>query len=71
MWRGMDGATAVSNTFRRASPPSLLEYVPLADPLKISRLRLRNLSGRARRLSVTVYVEWVLGASRGGGARRS
>ena len=46
----------------------LLEYVPLADPLKISRLRLRNLSGRARRLSVTAYVEWVLGASRGAAA---
>ncbi len=46
----------------------LLEYVPLADPLKISRLRLRNISGRARRLSVTAYVEWVLGASRGAGA---
>ena len=26
----------------------LLEYVPLADPLKISRLRMRNLSGRTR-----------------------
>ncbi len=46
----------------------LLEYVPLADPLKISRLRLRNLSGRTRRLSVTAYVEWVLGASRAAAA---
>ncbi|HXQ46788.1 MAG TPA: hypothetical protein VN806_09240 [Caulobacteraceae bacterium] len=46
----------------------LLEYVPLADPLKISRLKLRNLSGRARRLSVTAYVEWVLGAARAAGA---
>ena len=46
----------------------LLEYVPLADPLKISRLKLRNLSGRARRLSVTAYVEWVLGATRAAGA---
>ena len=43
----------------------LLEYVPLADPLKISRLTLRNASGRTRRLSVTAYVEWVLGAARG------
>ena len=43
----------------------LLEYVPLADPLKISRLRLRNVSRRYRRLSVTAYVEWVLGAARG------
>ncbi|MGZ5913525.1 MAG: GH36-type glycosyl hydrolase domain-containing protein, partial [Reyranella sp.] len=43
----------------------LLESVSLVDPVKISRLKLRNLSGRARRLSVTCYVEWVLGASRG------
>ncbi|WP_426011359.1 GH36-type glycosyl hydrolase domain-containing protein [Caulobacter sp. DWR2-3-1b2] len=46
----------------------LLEYVPLADPLKISRLKLRNLTGRARRLSVTAYVEWVLGPSRAAAA---
>jgi cyclic beta-1,2-glucan synthetase len=43
----------------------LLQYVPPADPVKISRLVLRNVSGRPRRLSVTGYVEWVLGASRG------
>jgi cyclic beta-1,2-glucan synthetase len=46
----------------------LLESVSLVDPVKISRLKLRNLSGRARRLSVTCYVEWVLGASRGAAA---
>ncbi len=43
----------------------LLQYVPLADPIKISRLILRNLSGKPRRLSVTAYAEWVLGTSRG------
>ena len=37
---------------------------PTGDPIKISRLTLMNLSGRARRLSVTAYVEWVLGPSR-------
>lgn len=42
----------------------LLQYVPLSDPIKISRLTLRNLSGRRRRLSVTSYAELVLGASR-------
>jgi cyclic beta-1,2-glucan synthetase len=42
----------------------LLEFVPLEDPIKISRLTLRNATSRARRLSVTAYVEWVLGASR-------
>jgi len=43
----------------------LLQYVALGDPIKISRLTLRNLSGRSRRLSVTAYVEWVLGLARG------
>jgi cyclic beta-1,2-glucan synthetase len=43
----------------------LLMYVPLADPIKISRLKLRNMTNRRRRISVTTYVEWVLGASRG------
>ncbi len=46
----------------------LLEYVPLADPIKISRLTLHNLSGMPRRLSVTAYAEWVLGTSRGASA---
>ncbi len=46
----------------------LLEYVPLADPIKISRLTLRNSSRRTRRLSVTAYAEWVLGASRSAAA---
>ncbi len=43
----------------------LLHFVPLADPLRVSRLRLTNLSGRRRRLSITAYAEWVLGAARG------
>jgi cyclic beta-1,2-glucan synthetase len=42
----------------------LLQYVPLEGSIKISRLRLTNESGRARSLSVTAYVEWILGASR-------
>jgi cyclic beta-1,2-glucan synthetase len=43
----------------------LLQYVALADPVKISRLKLRNDSAVARRLSVTAYAEWVLGTLRG------
>jgi cyclic beta-1,2-glucan synthetase len=43
----------------------LLQFVPPEDPIKISRLTLENRSGKSRRLSVTAYVEWVLGASRG------
>jgi cyclic beta-1,2-glucan synthetase len=46
----------------------LLQYVPLDDPIKISRLTIRNTSGRRRRLSVTAYVEWVLGPSRSASA---
>ena len=36
-------------------------YVALDAPVKFSVLRLRNASGRTRRLSATSYVEWVLG----------
>src|SRR5208282_5243729 len=42
----------------------LLVYVPMGDAIKISRLQLQNKSGRARTLSVTAYVEWVLGTER-------
>ncbi len=42
----------------------LVQYVPIDGPIKISRLTLTNRSNRARRLSVTAYVEWVLGPSR-------
>jgi cyclic beta-1,2-glucan synthetase len=43
----------------------LLQYVPLADPIKISRVTVRNLSAAPRRLSLTAYAEWVLGSFRG------
>ncbi|MGH8316016.1 MAG: glycosyl transferase, partial [Steroidobacterales bacterium] len=46
----------------------LLQFVPLADSIKISRLTIENHSGRSRRLSVTAYVEWALGVSRSGSA---
>jgi cyclic beta-1,2-glucan synthetase len=46
----------------------LLQFVPRLDSLKISRLTIRNLSDRRRRLSVTAFVEWVLGLSRGASA---
>ena len=46
----------------------LLQFVPSADPIKISRLTLRNNSGRVRRLSITGYAEWVLGSSRSASA---
>jgi len=43
----------------------LLQYVPIRDSIKISRLVLQNRSARTRRLSVTAFAEWVLGSSRG------
>jgi cyclic beta-1,2-glucan synthetase len=46
----------------------LLVYVPMQDPIKISRLKLHNISGRRRTLSVTAYVEWVLGSERAASA---
>jgi cyclic beta-1,2-glucan synthetase len=39
-------------------------YVDLNAPVKFSVLRVRNDSGRLRRLSATAYVEWVLGDDR-------
>ena len=46
----------------------LLQFVPLDAPVKISRLTIRNESGRTRHLSVTSYVDWVLGSTRSGSA---
>ncbi|WP_413728522.1 GH36-type glycosyl hydrolase domain-containing protein [Sodalis sp. RH19] len=43
---------------------TLLQYVPLEDSIKISRLTIRNLSDQTLHLSVSAYVEWVLGTSR-------
>ena len=42
----------------------LLQFAAPDDPVKISRLTLKNVAGRSRKLSVVAYVEWVLGASR-------
>jgi cellobiose phosphorylase len=41
----------------------LLQCVPTADSIKLSRLRISNGSARVRRLSITAYVEWALGAN--------
>jgi cyclic beta-1,2-glucan synthetase len=42
----------------------LLVFVPQEDPVKVTRLRLENRSGRQRDVTVTVYVEWTLGPQR-------
>jgi cyclic beta-1,2-glucan synthetase len=36
-------------------------FVDLEAPIKFSTLKVRNISGRARKLSATGFVEWVLG----------
>ncbi|HEX6731939.1 MAG TPA: glucoamylase family protein, partial [Pyrinomonadaceae bacterium] len=46
----------------------LLMFVPLDSPVKIMKLRLRNRSGRKRRLSLTAYLELVLGTQRANSA---
>ena len=43
----------------------LLAFVSCDDPVKIVRLRLRNLRPQTRRITVTYYAEWLLGALRG------
>ncbi len=43
----------------------LLQYVAQDDPIKISRLTVRNTSGRTRRFTLTGYVEWLLAPPRG------
>jgi cyclic beta-1,2-glucan synthetase len=42
----------------------LLEFVPLKDAIKISRLRVANTTKQARRLSLTHFADWSLGQLR-------
>ena len=42
----------------------LTVFVAHDAPVKVCRLRLRNTTRRARRLTATGYVEWVLGEQR-------
>ena len=46
----------------------LVQFVSSSDPVKISCLELENRSSRSRRISVTAYLEWVLGSSRAANA---
>ncbi len=55
------------STFEHAADgieSTLRVFVAIDAPVKFSMLTLRNRSGRVRRLSVTGYVEWVLGDER-------
>ena len=58
---GTASATASSSTPRTASRSELWVYVAIDAPVKFSVLKVRNDSGRPRRLSATGYCEWVLG----------
>ena len=40
---------------------NLTQFVPLEDPIKISRLKIKNTSDEPRQLSITHYLDWVLG----------
>lgn len=46
----------------------LVQFMPADDPVKLGHLRLENRTSRSRRISVTAYVEWVLGSSRAANA---
>jgi cyclic beta-1,2-glucan synthetase len=49
---------------REGIAQELTVFVPRTDPVKIYHLRLRNESKRPRLLSVTIFVDWVLGTTR-------
>jgi cyclic beta-1,2-glucan synthetase len=54
-------------TYERAShglEQALTVFVPPNAPLKIVRLRIKNVVSRHRRLTATYYAEWVLGPRR-------
>ncbi len=57
------GYTRFLQRYEEIESETTLSIAP-ADPVKIVRLRLRNRSDRERRLSATMYVEWVLGVLR-------
>ena len=54
------GYTVFEHT-ERGIASELWVYVAMDAPVKFTVLKLRNVSGRPRRLSVTGYWEWVLG----------
>ena len=43
----------------------LLQLVPVSDAIKLSRLKLTNEGTTTRQLTITAYVEWVLGTPNG------
>ena len=65
LWRARHGfGYSVFEHVEDGIESSLRVHVAIDAPVKFSTLTLRNRSARARRLSVTGYVEWVLGDER-------
>ena len=61
-----------ASTWRQSShglEQEVVTFVPVSDPVRVQRVRLTDLSGRARRLSVFAYHQLVLGVLPGDGAR--
>ena len=61
--RHAPGVTTFGHT-RDGITTELALAVPESDPVKIARLRITNQGTRPRRLTLTSYVEWTLGAQR-------
>lgn len=55
---------SVFETTQEGVSSEMWTYVATDAPVKFYRLKIRNASGYARRLSVTGFVEWVLGEQR-------
>lgn len=71
--RGNDSFRAVHgrgfsrfNQTRDGLEREMTVYVPMDDPVKIVRLRVRNASARERRISLSYYAEWTIGVRREG-----
>ena len=60
------GLHALRASLPRRSTQELRVFVPAEDAVKITELQLTNRGDRPRRLTVTYYVEWVLGTTRAG-----
>jgi cyclic beta-1,2-glucan synthetase len=58
---------SVFETTQNGITTELWIYVAVDAPIKFAVLKVRNRSGRPRRLSVTAYCEWVLGEMRSKG----
>jgi len=55
---------SVFETTSRGIQSELTQFVATSDPVKISQLKLANISGRSRRISIVAYSELALGTIR-------